>query len=156
MPTIYMRTMIKAPVNICFDAARNIDLHIESTKGTGETAIAGKTSGLIGLNETVTWRAKHLGLWQTLTVKITEMRSPEVFVDEMLHGAFRSMKHVHYFAENNGHTKMTDIFTFSSPLGVLGRLADIIFLKRYMRNLLIERNAVIKRYAELEVRTNKA
>jgi hypothetical protein len=43
---------------------------------------------------------------------------------------------------------MKDIFCFAAPLPVLGRLAEIIFLRRYMRGLLHERNVVIKRIAE--------
>jgi hypothetical protein len=76
MPKIELLTEINAPIEKCFDLARSIELHIESTKQTGERAIAGKTSGLIGLNETVTWRAKHFGTWQNLTSKITEYNYP--------------------------------------------------------------------------------
>ncbi len=69
MTRIELSTHINAPIERCFDLARSIDLHMESTKQTGEQAIAGRTSGLIGLGETVTWRAKHLGVWQTLIFK---------------------------------------------------------------------------------------
>ncbi len=47
-----LTTQINAPIERCFDLARSIDLHIESTKQTGEQAIVGCTSGLIGLGET--------------------------------------------------------------------------------------------------------
>jgi len=43
---------------------------------------------------------------------------------------------------------MLDTFLFESPLGVLGKLANYIFLKKYMTKLLIERNKVIKSVAE--------
>jgi hypothetical protein len=59
MATIQLHTKILASIEICFDVSRDIDVHVASTKQTGETAIAGKTSGLIGLSETVTWRAKY-------------------------------------------------------------------------------------------------
>jgi len=42
-------------INVVFDLIRNIDFHKISTKKSNEEAIAGKTSGLIALNETVTW-----------------------------------------------------------------------------------------------------
>lgn len=155
MPSIHIETRIKAPVALCFDISRSIDVHVASTKQTDETAIAGKTSGLIALNETVTWRAKHFGIWQTLTSKITEMEPPYFFADEMVKGVFRSFRHEHHFAEDKGYTVMTDIFVFESPLGILGKLADVLFLKRYMRNLLVKRNAVIKEFAEYSVNANK-
>ena len=41
-----------------------------------------------------------------------------------------------------------DIFNYVSPFGILGKIADFIFLKKYMQCFLIERNKVIKDYAE--------
>lgn len=155
MPFIQIKTHIKAPIEVCFDLSRSIDLHLESTKQTGEMAIAGKTSGLIALNETVTWQARHFGVWQTLTSKITEMEPPVFFADEMVEGAFKSFRHEHYFAESNGYTRMTDIFTFESPYGILGQIANVLFLKQYMSNLLVKRNAVIKQFAEQQLKANK-
>ncbi|WP_345742944.1 hypothetical protein [Algibacter lectus] len=71
MPKIKLQTKIKATRNIVFDLSRSIDLHKISTEHTNEEAIAGKTSGLIGIDESVTWRAKHFGVYQNLTSKIT-------------------------------------------------------------------------------------
>lgn len=148
MPVINLITEISAPVDVVFDLSRNIDLHKISTAHTSEEAVAGCTSGLIGMGESVTWRAKHLGFVQHLTTKITAFKSPYHFTHEMVSGAFHSFKHEHIFTEENGLTVMEDIFTYKNPYGVLGRLADVLFLKKYMSNLLSGRNAVIKRYAE--------
>jgi len=54
MIRIDLVTRIAAPVERCFDLARSIDLHMASTDRTGEQAIAGITSGLIGLEQEVT------------------------------------------------------------------------------------------------------
>lgn len=70
MPTILLFTKIKAAQKIVFDLSRSIELHKISTKKTNETVISGRTSGLIKLNETVTWRAKHLGVYQNFTSKV--------------------------------------------------------------------------------------
>ena len=43
---------------------------------------------------------------------------------------------------------MTDIYAYTSPLGMFGKLADTLFLKDYMTALLVERNKVVKQYAE--------
>ncbi len=145
---IKLSTTINAPIERCFDLARNIDLHMESTKQTGETAISGRTSGLIELGETVTWRAKHFGVWQTLTSKVTVFKYPDYFTDEMVSGAFKSFRHEHLFFAVNDQTVMKDIFTFKSPLGWLGRFVNYLFLGRYMQNLLEKRNLVIKKSAE--------
>lgn len=148
MPRIEIKTKIKANKNIVFDLSRSIDLHKISTEQTNEKAIAGKTSGLIGINESVTWRAKYFGVYQNLTSKITEFDKPNYFVDEMQKGAFKEFKHEHHFVELNGETLMTDIFNYKSPLGFLGKFADKVFLKKYMTELLTERNRVVKEFAE--------
>jgi ligand-binding SRPBCC domain-containing protein len=148
MPTIELLTEINAPVKRCFDLARSIDLHLISTKHTGERAIAGTTSGLIGLNDTVTWRARHYFIWQTLTSKVTELHSPDYFVDEMVNGAFKSFRHEHFFFTLDDKTIMRDVFTFESPLGIIGKIFNFLTLKAYMTSLLKQRNEVIKQVAE--------
>lgn len=148
MTKIELSTYINAPIELCFDISRSIDVHLESTRQTHEQAIAGRTSGLIQLGETVTWRAKHLGIWQTLTSKVTELNYPFSFTDEMVSGAFKSFRHDHIFSTENKQTVMKDIFTFESPLGIIGKCFNHLFLDRYMTELLIKRNLVIKQKAE--------
>jgi len=145
---IELTTHINAPIERCFDMARSIDLHLISTQQTGEQAIAGRTSGLIGLGETVTWRARHFGIRQTLISKITEFNYPYSFTDEMVSGAFKSFKHQHIFTAINNQTVMQDIFIFESPFGIIGEWVNYLFLERYMSNLLQKRNGVIKETAE--------
>lgn len=148
MPVIKIQTCIAAPVTVVFDLARSIDLHKISTAHTKEQAVAGKTSGLIGSGERVTWHARHFGIVQQLTSEITRYSRPFYFTDEMVKGAFKSFVHDHIFEENNQGVIMTDVFTYKSPLFVLGIMADFLFLKRYMKNLLVKRNAIIKEFAE--------
>ncbi|MET3977532.1 ligand-binding SRPBCC domain-containing protein [Mucilaginibacter sp. UYP25] len=148
MSKIVLTTFINAPLEKCFDISRDIDVHVASTAHTGERAIAGRTSGLIGFGETVTWRAKHFGIWQNLTSKITDFNAPVFFTDEMVSGAFKSFRHEHYFNHDGTRTIMQDVFIFESPLGILGKLANWLFLKRYVTALLVKRNLVIKEIAE--------
>lgn len=148
MPIIELETLIHADIEICFDLARSIDFHSLTTAKTKEKAIAGRTSGLIELGETVTWEAVHLGIKQHLTSKITAMEIPFHFRDEMQQGTFRSIKHDHYFEKKGEQTIMKDIFRFESPLGLLGSFFNKVFLTNYMRKFLVERNQMIKEYAE--------
>ena len=148
MPVIELATSISAPVERVFDLARSIDLHTDSTSGTGERAVAGVTSGLIGPGQEVTWRARHFGIRQSLTVRVTVFERPTHFADAMLRGAFSRMEHHHYFEQAADGTTMRDVFSFQSPLGIFGRIADFLFLTRYMKSFLIERNRVIKATAE--------
>lgn len=121
---------------------------MSSMAHTGERAIAGRKSGMFELGDTVTWEAKHFGFTQHLQVRITALDFPHHFRDEMLRGVFKVMRHDHYFREHDGMTEMLDEFYYESPLGLLGKLADTIFLRRYMQRLLQRRNEEIKRIAE--------
>ena len=148
MPLVRLETFIEAPKQVVFDVARSIDLHQVSTAQTNEKAIAGRTSGLIELDEWVTWEAKHFGIVQKLTSKITAMDAPNYFVDEMVSGAFKSFKHEHIFEAKGNGTIMIDLFSYISPLGIIGKLADRVFLQSYMTALLVQRNKILKAQAE--------
>lgn len=148
MPLIVLKTEIKADPEVCFDLSRSIDLHLISTVSTGEMAIAGRIEGLIELNESVTWKAKHLGIWQTLTSQITAFEFPSYFVDEMVQGAFKSFRHEHLFSPLNSGTMITDRFEFESPFGIAGKVFNKMYLTNYMTKLLETRNKIIKEYAE--------
>jgi ligand-binding SRPBCC domain-containing protein len=148
MPLLALTTTISAPIERCFDLARSIDFHLAAARRTQETAIRGRTSGLIEAGETVTWRARRLGVWRQLTVAITAFERPRHFRDAMLDGAFSSMWHDHYFEVREGATVMTDRFDYQAPMGVIGRLADQLFLKKYLHRFLADRAAQLKSCAE--------
>ena len=148
MPIIELSTRIRAPRERVFDLARSIDAHQHTTGGTEERAVAGVTSGLIGMNEDVTWEVRHFGIRQRLTVRVTAFDRPTRFQDIMISGAFKSMTHDHEFAEHPVGTLMRDRFEFQSPLGMLGQIGDQLFLTAYMRRFLVRRNAVLRRLAE--------
>jgi ligand-binding SRPBCC domain-containing protein len=120
-----------------------------SIQGETAVAMAGVTAGLIGMSERVTWRARHFGIRWRLTSEITAMDRPAFFQDTILKGPFRFMQHDHYFRSlSPDKTEMRDVFCFEPPLAVLGRVAGVVFLNRYMKALLRERNAVLKRISE--------
>ena len=150
MPTIHLTTFITAPVDRVFDLAWSIDLHRKSMAHTGEIAVAGTTAGLIGLDETVTWKAKHLMKTRILKSKISAMNRPFSFTDEMVNGDFKSLRHEHHFKPAQNGTLMIDLMHYEAPYGGLGRLANHLFLTRYLRRLLEMRNQQLKEYAESE------
>lgn len=150
MAVIILVTEIKAPIERVFDLSRSIDLHTASVGHTGERAVAGVTSGLISLGEEVTWRARHFGVWQNLTSRITAFEPPIHFRDTLVRGAFRRFDHDHFFSQREGVTLMRDVMDFESPLGIFGRLADWLLLSSYMRRLLATRNTFIKATAETD------
>jgi ligand-binding SRPBCC domain-containing protein len=148
MPTIELKTKINAPIERCFLLSLSVDLHQQSTKETNERVIAGVTTGLMKLNDVVTWRAKHFGIYQNLTSKIAAYDYPKYFVSEMVKGAFKKLHHQHKFESIGNETIMTDIFYFKAPFGILGELFSKFILVDYMKGFLIKRNNMIKEVAE--------
>jgi ligand-binding SRPBCC domain-containing protein len=150
MPKIHLTTFIAAPSERVFNLSRSINLHKISTAATQEEAIAGTTSGLINLNETVTWQARHLFKKRIFTSKITAMNGPASFTDEMQAGDFKSFQHHHYFKPIQNGTIMIDVLFFETPYGLIGRWFNKLYLKKYLEKMLTRRNLVIKEYAETE------
>jgi len=150
METIRLTTWIDAPVERCFRLSTSIDLHVASAASTGEKAIDGVTSGLIGAGETVTWQGRHFGLNLLHTSKVDAWRPYSYFRDVMIRGAFTRFEHEHFFVLMDDGTRMRDELRFCTPWGPLGRLATKIFLRRYLATFVMRRNAVIKRVAESE------
>jgi hypothetical protein len=151
MVTLEDLTVIHAPIERCFDLARSVEVHLAGNVHSGAAAVAtaGVTSGLVGMAQRVTWRAKHFGVWHNLTSEITAMDRPGYFQNIMIQGIFRFMKHDHFFRPlSREETEMKSVYCFAAPLPVLGRFAEIAFLRRYMHSLLRERNAVVKEIAE--------
>jgi len=150
MPNIHLTTFIAAPIDRVFDLSRNIDLHKQSMTKHKEEAVAGIRFGLIEKDETVTWKAKHLFKTRLLRTKITEMVKPNIFVDEQAEGDFKMMKHEHHFKSCENGTIMIDMIRFETPYGAVGRFFNTLYLTKYMKNLIEQRNKTIKEFAETD------
>jgi len=154
MTTIRLITKINAPIQTVFDVSRNIDVHQLSTFQSNEKAIAGRTSGLIELGETVTWRGKHFGFYLKHQSKITEMEIPNYFVDEMIKGHFKSFRHEHTFVAKNDTTVMIDHLEYETPYGIFGKLFNRLLLKNYLTSFLKQRNTFLKNLTEKNRQTH--
>lgn len=150
MPLIQLETYVAAPVERCFDLNLNVQMHEAAGHGR---AVAGVTQGQLQLGDTVTWEAVHFGVRQRLTSKIVACERPRMFVDEMQRGAFARWRHTHHFVESDGGTNIFDEVDYASPLGLLGKIADALFLESYMTRFLVRHNAQFKRIAEAKVAT---
>jgi len=133
----------------CFDLARDVEVHCQTAAFSKERAVGAITSGLLKLGDTITFEGVHFGIRQRLTAKIVEFDRPNRFADEMVSGAFRSLRHVHEFETRGTATVMRDSIIWVSPLGILGILADP-FIAPHLRSFLRRRNHELKRIAEGE------
>jgi ligand-binding SRPBCC domain-containing protein len=149
MIIIKEKTIFEVPIEVAFDAERNISLHMATQGNRRERAIAGVTSGIIENGQEVEWEAIHFGIKQRLRVKITHLDKPRYFRDEQIFGAFKSFSHEHYFSviEIN-KTEKIDILRIEAPYGFIGKIGETLFLKRYMINLLRKKNEDLKTLIE--------
>ncbi|PLR89769.1 SRPBCC family protein [Bacillus sp. T33-2] len=148
MPVIQYQQFIEAPVEVCFDLARDVEIHTRTTSKTKERAVGGVTAGLLELGDTVIWEAVHFSIKQRLTAKITVMNRPYEFVDVMVKGVFQSFTHTHQFVEKDSGTLMMDKFEYKAPFGPIGLIADKLFLEKYMRAFIASRASELKKIAE--------
>jgi ligand-binding SRPBCC domain-containing protein len=149
VPEIVQRTMVRAPVGEVFDAALDLDVERVAGRRFRARAVegAGRTSGPIQLGEQVRWRLRLAGVLPvTHTSSIVELERPRRFVDEMADGLFMDFRHEHAFeAEGPQMTIMTDRMAWRSPMGALGTVADAVYVRRTLRQLLADRNSEIVR-----------
>ena len=146
MGEITIRTWIAAPVEVCFDLARDVAAHAESSAFSGERLVApGRLYGLLETGDLLCFEGKHFGFRQRFCAKITHVDRPHVFVDEMVEGVFRALRHAHWFSALDGGTLMSDHLTWRAPLGAL---ADILLLDRHMRWFVTAKQARLKAIIE--------
>lgn len=145
---IELDTLIDAPRERCFLLSLSVDLQMLTAKAAGEKAVGGKTTGVLELGDSITWLAKHFGIYQKVTSMIVKYKYPEFFCDRMMKGPFNSYRHEHYFVNSGDRTVMKDLILFESPGSMYGKLVNKIILKNYMDNFLEKRNKVIKMFAE--------
>ena len=146
--TFELHNEIRAPIEVVFDLAVSIDLHVDSFAHTDERAVAGVTSGVIGLGEEVTWRGRHFGITWTMTSRVTELERPTRFTDEQVRGPFAHFRHEHVLSLSGDGTVMADRVSFAAPFGPIGWLVERLVLARYLRKLIVLRNDHLRRAAE--------
>jgi ligand-binding SRPBCC domain-containing protein len=153
MGAITIETRIRAPIELCFDLARDVNAHAESAAFSSERVVApGRTQGLLELGDLVAFEGRHFGMTQRFVARITALDRPNSFVDEMVEGAFKWLRHVHEFESNGGLTIMRDKLEWKAPFGLIGGLADLLFVSRHMRWFVATKQTSLRRIAEERAR----
>ncbi len=145
MVIIRTATQVNAPLERCFRLSLSIDLEMAANQ---QKAVGGVTEGLIGPGETVIWQKRHFGREFRHESLIEVWRPYSYFRDVMVAGAFGAYQHDHHFAVMNDGTRIRDEIRFTTPAGLLGRVAGKLVLRRKISAMLQQRNAFIKQVAE--------
>lgn len=155
MTSIVIETKIRAPIELCFDLARDVTAHRESAAFSAERIVRpGRTEGLLELGDLVAFEGRHCGIKQRFVARITALDRPHRFVDEMVQGSFKWLRHLHEFVHRDGITTMRDTLEWEPPFGLIGRLADNLFLRRHMRWFVTTKQNGLKRMAEAQARNS--
>jgi len=152
MTRIVIETKIHAPIELCFDLARDVGTHAESAAFSSERVVApGRIAGLLELGDLIAFEGRHFGVTQRFVARITALDRPRRFDDEMVDGAFKWLRHAHEFEFNHGVTTMRDTLEWEPPFGRIGRIVDQLFLRRHMRRFVSTKQNTLKRIAEKRV-----
>lgn len=79
--------------------------------------------------------------WRTV---IEEWQPGERFIDAQHHGPYRAWWHEHHFTAVGERTRMEDRVYYAPPLGVLGRLANQLFIAPMLRRIFSYRACAIR------------
>ncbi|PTS93690.1 hypothetical protein DBR11_24760 [Pedobacter sp. HMWF019] len=79
--------------------------------------------------------------WMT---EITHMKEESYFIDEQRFGPYKFWHHQHHFKPIDGGIIMHDILTYSLPLGILGQIANSVFVANKLQQIFIYRKEKIK------------
>jgi len=154
MTRIVIETRIHAPIELCFDLARDVNAHRESAAFSSERVVPpGRTEGLLELGDLVAFEGRHFGVRQRFVARITALDRPRRFDDEMVQGSFKWLRHFHEFEFADSITTMRDTLEWQPPLGIFGRVADHLFLRRHMHWFVSTKQNGLKRMAEAQARS---
>lgn len=82
----------------------------------------------------------------TWVTEITRVIDRVSFTDEQRVGPYSQWNHTHTFVEKDGGVEMTDEVKYIVPMGVLGQLANLLFVGREVNRIFDHRFQVLESY----------
>ena len=150
MPRIHLTSFIQAPADRVFNLSRNLVLRKKSLEAPKAQLLSSSAENLMQQGETITIRAKHLGKTREVTARITELAHPRHFTEEQVRGDLKSFRHEYHFKPAENGTILIDILEYEGPRDMLGSLASVFFLKRYLESMMRRQHQLLREYAESE------
>ena len=85
-----------------------------------------------------------LNLKMNWVTEITQVKEKQFFIDEQRLGPYKMWHHQHFFEEDENGVLMTDIVTYIPPFGVLGDIANQLFIKKQLEDIFNYRFKVLE------------
>jgi ligand-binding SRPBCC domain-containing protein len=76
-----------------------------------------------------------LGIPMSWITEIKTVKENEFFVDEQRKGPYTIWHHEHHFKQVEGGVEMTDIVSYVIPLGILGKIAHPIIVRKKLEEI---------------------
>lgn len=93
----------------------------------------------------VTYRVRPLfGIAVAWMTEITQVRTPEFFVDEQRSGPYRFWHHQHHFTEIEGGVKIVDLVHYQLRGGILGHCMAGKMVRRRLDDIFVYRGKVLR------------
>lgn len=91
-----------------------------------------------------------LNIKMNWVTEITHVRDKEYFIDEQRFGPYALWHHQHHFEEQDGGIMMKDILHYKVPYGIIGTIADAVFVSNKIEQIFQYRIKAVERIFEFE------
>lgn len=92
----------------------------------------------------ITYKVKPLaGIAVNWVTEISHIRKPYFFIDTQLSGPYKLWHHQHIFKEVENGIEMEDIVHYKLPFGILGNIANFLFVRRQLEGIFNYRKKVL-------------
>jgi ligand-binding SRPBCC domain-containing protein len=89
--------------------------------------------------------APLLGIKMNWVTEITHIREKQYFIDEQRFGPYGFWHHQHWFEEKDGGTLMKDILHYKVPYGIIGNIANALFVEKMVNQIFDFREETIEK-----------
>jgi ligand-binding SRPBCC domain-containing protein len=84
----------------------------------------------------IAYKAKPLPWFKTLWVsEITHIEQGKYFIDEQRKGPYKMWHHEHFIEPHAQGVLMTDIVSYMPPFGIIGTLANWLFISKQLEKI---------------------
>jgi ligand-binding SRPBCC domain-containing protein len=87
-----------------------------------------------------------LGIRMIWVTEITHVEEMKYFIDEQRIGPYSMWHHQHFIESSGEGVLMTDIVTYSPPLGFFGAIANKLFIRKQLDTIFDYRREIVEKH----------
>lgn len=127
---------VSSPENLKDITPRHMGFRVTSKSGEGKMY-----PGMI-----ITYKVSPvLGIQLNWMTEITHVHDFSYFVDEQRTGPYKLWHHEHKLEDIEGGVLMTDIVTYIPPFGVIGAIANTLFIRKQLQAIFSYRTVALNK-----------